>query len=202
VDLVQFVAICESSWLALATECKAFHIFGTFLFLLVPIPFLACSLFFITRSVKNGDLRFDKAAEQLPLKKAMARILKAPTLLSKILAYRYWSNSRNTAGSWRESEHAAWWSFFIGIFIGKAWFFAAWILTKKILLTSCLTLADGRSLQNANQCKQSYFIDERLQHPQFIACSDLCEPSIAIFTSCLFFKVACDLRHRFCCSQH
>ena len=165
VHLLQFVAICDSSWLALATECKAFHIFGTFVFLLVPILFLACSLFFITRSVKNGELRFDKAPKQLPLKRAMARLLKAPTLLSKILAYRYWSNSRNTAGSWRDSEHAAWWSFFIGIFVGKAWFFAAWILTKKILLTSCLTLADGRSLQNANQ------------HPQFITYIDLCEPT-------------------------
>jgi len=61
----------------------------------------------------------------------------------QVFALRFWYNSTKASGRWNASKSAAWWSFFVGEFVGRWWVFAAWLLFKKAVLTIIVNLTHG-----------------------------------------------------------
>ena len=161
VFITEYIGLCEGCVLAMKSGCKGLILIGSVLFVGVPLFFMFIASVVILLHVRAGNMAFEEKPKPTPAKEAAKQALKAPTLFGKIMAWRYYTESKKTSGEWvLKSDHAAnqtvlvygrrirvpgqasWWNFLIGDF-NKWWVFAIWLLWKKTLLTLLLAVTTG-----------------------------------------------------------
>ena len=96
--ITEYIGLCEGCVLAMKSGCKGLILIGSVLFVGVPLFFMFIASVVILLHVRAGNMAFEEKPKPTPAKEAAKQALKAPTLFGKIMAWRYYTESKKTSG--------------------------------------------------------------------------------------------------------
>ena len=151
VFLVEFIAVCVSTFSAIATSCGEWMVIGYLVLSMVPVAFVCLSAIVLGRHLQREHMvyePYDAKADPPRVPPSFAEMKKylqgSTGIVPKAMHLREWYLAVEARGWWKDGSENAWGlQFLVRDYVGSAWFFGIWVLVKKVLISAATTVVGG-----------------------------------------------------------
>lgn len=142
--LAQYLAICDSTFEAIDTYCPLGVSIGGSVLMFGPLLVMISVLVYLRPHInQKGHELFEVLPKPPPFSTILKKLYSTPGIFAKWALYRNWKDRAYNRGSWDNSDpKIRRWSWLIGDYMGSAWLFCIWSLSKRIWISGATTLFD------------------------------------------------------------
>jgi hypothetical protein len=153
--VIEYLAICSSAFLAVNSSCQQWRVVGYVIFVFWPLLLMVLCAVMLSRIVLSKYSTyesFDARVEPARSRPSFAETCKSLDgrkggFVPNFMRVRQWFLAADARGWWRDngSKSVSAFRFFIGDYVGHAWFWGIWLMAKRIVLSAVIVAVDSRA---------------------------------------------------------